>query len=99
MNHTMIRIFCITLLLSIETPHFAVAAETEGDNGKTEGRQAIGTRTTQWLGLQREGQAPGNLLPIPAAEAGPSYQRYIDSFAIPMPDQLLSQSPAYGTKR
>ncbi len=98
MNHSMIRILCITLLLSIEAPHFAVAAETEGDNNKEE-RQAIGTRTTQWLDTQREGRTPGNLLSIPAAEAGPSYQRYIDSFAIPMPDQLPSQSPAYGTKR
>ncbi len=98
MNHTMIRILCITLLIAIEAPQFAMAAETESDNNKEE-RQAIGTRTTQWLDMQREGRTPGNLLSIPAAEAGPSYQRYIDSFGIPMPDQLLSQSPAYGTKR
>ncbi len=98
MNHTMIRILCITLLIAIEAPHLAMAAEAEGDNNK-EKRQAIGTRTSQWLDMQREGLTPGNLLSIPAAEAGPSYQRYIDSFAIPMPDQLLSQSPAYGAKR
>ncbi len=96
MNYSTLRILCIALLLLAGSPHAAVAVEAEGDTGKDE-RQAIGTHTAQWLDMQREGRAPGNLLTTPAAEAGPAYKRYIDSFAIPIPEQL-SES-AYGARR
>ncbi len=95
MNNGTLRILCIALPLLIAS-HAAVAVEVEGDSGKDE-RQAIGTHTTQWLNMQREGRAAGNLLTTPAAEAGPAYKRYIDSFSIPIPEQL-SES-AYGTRR
>lgn len=48
----------------------------------------VGTRSAQWLDTQREGRAAGKLLPIPGAEAGRSYQRYIDSFGSPIPERL-----------
>ncbi len=96
MNHGNLRILCIALPLLIASPHAVVAAEAEGDSGKDE-RQAIGTHTAQWLDMQREGRAAGNLLTAPAAEAGPAYKRYIDSFAIPIPEQLFES--AYGARK
>ncbi len=98
MNYDTMRYLCITFFLWIGFSLSATAAETEEDISKR-AQPVNGVRTTQWLDMQREGRAAGNLLPIPAAEAGPSYQRYIDSFTIPIPDQLSSQSPAYGTKK
>lgn len=98
MNHDTMRYLCITLFLWIGFSLSATAAETEqGGSGRR--AQPVGTRTAQWLDMQRDGRAAGNLLPIPGAEAGPSYQRYIDSFATPIPDQFSSQSPAYGAKK
>lgn len=89
----------LTLFLWIGISLSATAAEAEGGGSSKHAQPAVGTRTAQWLDMQRDGRAAGNLLPIPGAEAGPSYQRYIDSFATPIPDQLSSQSPAYGAKR
>jgi len=66
------------------TSESAPAAGT-GERAKVE----VGTRTTQWLDAQREGRMAGNPLPIPGAEAGLSYRRYINSFSKPIPDQLL----------
>ncbi len=57
-------------------------------NGGKPAKVKVGDRTSQWLDSQREGRNPGNLLPIPGAEAGLSYRRYIDSFGKPIPDQL-----------
>lgn len=98
MNYDTMRYLCITLFLWIGLSLFATAAETE-DGISKRAPPVVGARTTQWLDMQREGRAAGNLLPIPAAEAGPSYQHYIDSFANPIPDQLSSESPAYGAKK
>ncbi len=62
----------------------APATAEGGKRAKVE----IGARTSQWLDTQREGRSAGNLLPIPGAEAGLSYRRYIESFGKPIPDQL-----------
>jgi hypothetical protein len=94
-----IRYLCITLFLWIGFSLYATAAEVEQGSSSRRAQPVVGTRTTQWLDMQREGRAAGNLLTIPGAEAGPSYQRYIDSFSTPIPDQLFSQSPAYGAKK
>lgn len=99
MNHDTMRYLCITLFLWIGFSLSATAAEGEQGGSSRRAQPAVGTRTAQWLDMQRDGHAAGNLLPIPGAEAGPSYQRYIDSFATPIPDQLSSQSPAYGAKK
>jgi hypothetical protein len=98
MNHDQMKYLCITLLLWIGFSLSATAAETEADNSKRD-KAPVGTRTAQWLDIQREGRAAGNMLPIPGEEAGPSHQRYIDSFASPIPDQLLSDTPASSAKK
>jgi hypothetical protein len=98
MNHDRMKYLFITLLLWIGFSLSATAAEEEADQGKND-KTEVGTRTAQWLDLQREGRAAGNMLPIPGAEAGPSYQRYIDSFARPIPEQLYSQTPASSAKK
>ncbi|HLY97044.1 MAG: DUF3613 domain-containing protein [Sideroxydans sp.] len=99
MNCDTMRYSCIILSLWIGFSPSATAAEAEHGSSSRRAQPAVGARTTQWLDMQREGRAAGNLLPIPGAEAGPSYQRYIDSFATPIPDQLSSQSPAYGARK
>jgi hypothetical protein len=79
----------ITLSVVIGVPSFATADEApQPDGKKQEAQVTVGTRTGQWLELQREGRAAGNLLPIPGAEAERSSQRYIDSFSQPIPNQL-----------
>lgn len=93
MNYDTLKFLCITLSIWVGLPLSANAAEAEKDSSER-ARITVGTRTAQWLDVQREGRAAGNMLPIPGAEAGPSYQRYIDSFAHPIPEQLLSQTPA-----
>lgn len=98
MNYGTKKFLCITLFLWIGFSLSATADETEADSGKR-AQPAVGARTTQWLDMQREGRAAGNLLTIPGAEAGPSYKRYIDSFANPIPDQLLSQMPGYSVTK
>lgn len=98
MNYDTMKFLCITLFLWIGFSLSATAAEAGEDNSKR-AQEAAGTRTAQWLDIQREGRAAGNMLPIPSAEAVPSYQRYIDSFASPIPDQLLSPMPASGAKK
>ena len=98
MNHDTMKYLFITLLLGIGCSLSATAAEEGADKAKSE-QTAVGTRTAQWLELQREGRAAGNMLPVPAAEAGPSYQRYIDSFATPIPEKLYSRTPASGAKQ
>jgi hypothetical protein len=98
MNHDTIRHVLIALLLASGCSLSATAAEEEAGKARSE-PTAVGTRTAQWLDLQREGRAAGNTLPVPAAEAGPSYQRYIDSFATPIPETLYSRTPASGAKR
>ncbi len=89
----------ITLILWIGLSLSASAAEPEEDSSKHTQQPAVGTSTTEWLDMQREGRAAGNLLTIPGAEAGPSYKRYIDSFATPIPEQLGAEMPGYGVKR
>lgn len=98
MNHDTMKYLFITLLLWIGCSLSATAAEEAADKGKSD-KTAVGTRTTKWLDTQREGRAAGNMLPVPGAEAGPSHQRYIDSFSSPIPDKLLSETPASGAKR
>ncbi len=98
MNCEKMKVLGITLFLCLGFSHCAVAEEAEVDSSKND-QLAVGASTTQWLDTQREGRAAGNLLPIPGAEAGPSYQRYIDSFSTPIPDQLYSPTPASGAKR
>lgn len=93
MNHDTMKFLFVTLMLWIGGSLSATAAEEEAGKDKSD-KTEVGTRTAQWLELQREGRAAGNLLPIPGAEAGPSYQRYMDSFATPIPDRLYSQTPA-----
>ncbi|HET7833916.1 MAG TPA: DUF3613 domain-containing protein [Gallionella sp.] len=66
------------------TGESAAATAEGGKRTKVE----VGARTSQWLDSQREGRGAGNLLPIPGAEAGLSYRRYIDSFGKPIPEQL-----------
>ncbi len=66
------------------TGESAPAAVDQNKRTKVE----VGARTSQWLDSQREGRSAGNLLPIPGAEAGLSYRRYIDSFSKSIPDQL-----------
>ncbi len=92
------KFFGITLILWIGLSLPASAAEPEEDSSKR-AQPAVGTSTTEWLDMQREGRAAGNLLTIPGAEAGPSYKRYIDSFATPIPDQLGAEMPGYGVKK
>lgn len=84
------KFLCITLSIGIGVPPFATADEApQPDDKKQEAAQVtVGTRTGQWLDIQREGRAAGNLLPIPGAEAERSSQRYIDSFSRPIPNQL-----------
>ncbi len=96
MNH-MMKSICMTLLwfgwvLS------ATATDVETPSGKRD-EVAVGSGTTQWLDTQREGRVAGNMLPIPPAEAGPSYERYIDSFGNPIPGQSPSQMSAPGARR
>lgn len=98
MNYDTIKLFIVTVLLWGAFSHPAIAAEAEADSGKR-AQPAVGRSTTEWLDMQREGRAAGNLLTIPGAEAGPSYKRYIDSFAIPIPDQLSAEMPGYGVKK
>lgn len=72
------------------------AVDDSGEGAKTR----VGTRTARLLDIQREGRAAGNMLPSPPAQAATSYQRYLDSFATPIPDQLSPQaSPGSGAKR
>lgn len=98
MKHDRMKSFWAALLLWICFAFSATAAEAEKENGDQD-KAKVGTRTAQWLDIQREGRAAGNMLPVPAVEAGPSHQRYIDSFATPIPDQLLSPAPASGAKK
>ncbi len=104
MNHGTLKYLCIPLLLAAGFPLPATAAEgaasavasTPAQAAATDGaardderdKITVGTRSAQWLDAQREGSAAGKLLPIPGAEAGRSYQRYIDSFANPIPEKL-----------
>lgn len=97
MKHDTMKYLAATLFLAACSLS-ATAAEKEAGSDRNEKAAALGTRTSQWLDMQREGRAAGNLLTIPGAEAGPSYQRYMDSFAKPIPDQLLSE-PASGGKK
>lgn len=97
MKHDTMK-YLVTTLFLIGCSLSATAAEKEAGSDKNE-KTAVGTRTSQWLDIQREGRAAGNLLTIPGAEAGPSYQRYMDSFAKPIPDQLLTETPASGGKK
>ena len=97
MRHDTMK-YLMAMLFLIGCSFSATAAEKEGGSDKNE-KTAVGTRTSQWLEIQREGRAAGNMLTIPGAEAGPSYQRYMDSFAKPIPDQLLSETPASGEKK
>lgn len=70
-------------------PAEAAAAGTDGaERDEERDKITVGTRSAQWLDTQRDGRAAGKLLPIPGAEAGRSYQRYIDSFASPIPEKL-----------
>lgn len=98
MNYDTIKLFTVTVFLWLAFSHPAVAADAEADSDKRT-QPAVGSSATEWLGLQREGRAAGNLLTIPGAEAGPSYKRYIDSFATPIPDQLGAEMPGYGVKK
>jgi hypothetical protein len=98
MKHDTMKYLLATLFLWIGCSLSATATEKEAGSDKNE-KAALGTRTSQWLDIQREGRAAGNMLTIPGAEAGPSYQRYMDSFAKPIPDQLLSETPASGGKK
>jgi len=98
MKHDTMKYLLSMLLLWIGCSFSATAADAKADGDKSE-KTAVGTRTSQWLDIQREGRAAGNMLTIPGAEAGPSYQRYMDSFAKPIPDQLLSETPASGEKK
>jgi Protein of unknown function (DUF3613) len=98
MNYNTIKIFTVTVFLWGAFSHPAIAADTEADSDKRT-QPAVGSSTTEWLDMQREGRAAGNLLTIPGAEAGPAYKRYIDSFAIPIPEQLSSEMLGYTTKK
>jgi hypothetical protein len=98
MNYATMKFFCITLFLWIGSPLSATAAEAEAGSSER-GQTTVGTRTTQWLDIQRAGRAAGNLLPIPGAEAGLSYRRYINSFTKPIPDQLLPEAPASSAQK
>jgi hypothetical protein len=110
MNHGTLKYLCIPLLLAAAFPLPATAeaaasavasapAEAAGTDGAERDDErdkiTVGTRSAQWLDTQREGRAAGKLLPIPGAEAGRSYQRYIDSFASPIPEKL----PAAGAQK
>lgn len=88
MNHGRMKFFAISLPLwiSLSLPATADEAQMGGSDG---GR----TATEQWLAIQREGRVAGKLLPILGAEAGPSFRRYIDSFAHPVAEQPRSQTP------
>lgn len=94
MNHDLMKFFAISLPFWIGLFNPAAAGEARID-GKDKGQAANVTRTEQWLAIQREGRAAGKLLPIPGAEAGLSYRRYMDSFAPPTEQsRLRAPSPA-----
>lgn len=93
MNHDRMKFFALSLSLWISLC-LPASAEEEHMDGNDRGRPAIGVRTGQWLAIQREGRAAGKLLPIPGAEAGRSYQRYMDSFAHPVDEQSRAQTPS-----
>ena len=107
MKHGTMKVLCVMSFFWIGLPLPAAAAEAAvaaesapaAAGSQENAKIAVGTRTARWLDIQREGRAAGNLLPIPGAEAGPSYQRYIDSFASPIPDKLPSSAPASGAQR
>ncbi len=110
MNYGTLKYLCIPLLLAAACPLPATAAEAAASavasapaaapatDGAERGKITVGTRSAQWLDTQREGSAAGKLLPIPGAEAGRSYQRYIDSFASPIPEKLPTAGPAGAQK-
>jgi hypothetical protein len=98
MNYATMKFLCITLFLWIGSPLSATATEAEAGSSER-GQAAVGTRTTQWLDIQRDGRAAGNLLPILGAEAGLSYRRYINSFTKPIPDQLLPEAPVSSAQK
>lgn len=56
---------------------------------------AIGKGTDALLALQRDNRRPGKPLAIPAAEAAPAQNRYLETFKRPIPDQLRTQQGSY----
>ena len=49
---------------------------------------AVGERTREALALQREGRAAAPTRPMPEPAAKRSYERYLESFSHPIPEQF-----------
>ena len=66
------------------SPTAPMAAAPATDN--TDTATHVGSVTRQLFAMQSQGTNAGRLLPIPGPEASASYQRYLKSFAHPIPE-------------
>lgn len=66
------------------SPAAPMAAAPATDSGDT--TTHVGSVTRQLFAMQSQGTNAGRALPIPGPEASASYQRYLKSFAHPIPE-------------
>jgi hypothetical protein len=65
-------------------------AQVSREGGERVSASEIGHASHAWLDLQRSNAAAAPLLPMLGAEAGPAYERYLDSFRSKIPSAFGS---------
>jgi hypothetical protein len=72
----------------------AIGASTEAPAGPRARR--VGDATSDLLRMQADGSAAGAPLPMLGAAAGPSWQRYLNSFKHPIPEFFGNEIQSVG---
>ena len=73
-------------------------AETGQSSAALPADAGVGAQTSNWLELQRSGQAAAPPRSVSGAVASRTYQRYLDSFGHPLPAFFEREATAAGPR-